>query len=60
MSSCFVQAKRHLSVVKEDEVLALVRDESFEVRAHDAVPCRPVLHLKLCLRPQQKNKHSVQ
>lgn len=46
-SSCFVQTKGHLPVVEEDKVLAFVRDESLEVRAHDAVPCGPILYFKL-------------
>lgn len=49
MSSCFVQTEGHLPVVEEDEVLALVRDESLEVRAHDTVPRGSVLHFKLGL-----------
>lgn len=43
-------------MVKEDEVLAFVRDESFEVRAHDAVPCRSVLHLEFRLRRAKSNE----
>lgn len=49
ISSCFIQTERHLPVVEENEVLALVGNERFEVRPDDAVPRGPVLHFELGL-----------
>lgn len=42
-------------MVKENEVLALVRNERLEVRPDDAVPCGPVLHFELRLRCSARN-----
>lgn len=55
-SPCLVKTERHFAVVEEDEVLALVRDESLEVRANDAVPCGAVFLLEFRLRRHRQVK----